>query len=389
MTEAGAQVVWRTTVGDNIEIITEAIGRAMQRAELVIATGGLGPTSDDLTKKAICKYFKRQLIFHDNILKKIEKRYAARGVKMPAINQNQALLPQGAELIDNKHGSAVGIVMEQDGKLFVATPGVPMEMKPMIEGWVVENIKKRAKGQTTLHRKIHTFGIIESAIHEKIADLIEGKQPGPLALKISVAFLPSFKGVDLRLSLQTSRIDDGKKAIAILESKITERISDFIFGHDDDTLPQVVGKLLSTHHLTLAVAESCTGGYLGKVITDIPGSSAYFLGGVIAYSNEIKMKSLSVPQIILEKYGAVSEECARYMAEGVSQNLGANIGVSITGIAGPDGGTDEKPVGLVYIGISYNGKTEAQLFNFGAERERNRERAVYSALDMIRRVILG
>ena len=381
-------MIWRTTVGDNIEIIAEAIARAMQRAEFVIATGGLGPTGDDVTKKAICKYFRRQLIFHDNILKKIEKRYAARGIKMPAINQNQALLPQGADFIENEHGSAVGIVLDQDGKLFVSLPGVPLEMKAMIEGWVVDTIRKQAKGVTTLHRKIRTYGIIESAIAEKITDLSEGKQAGPLANKISVAFLPSFKGVDLRLSLQTSRVEEGKKAIAELESKITGRLDKYIFGYDDDTMPQVVGALLKKNQLKLAVAESCTGGYLGQIITNASGSSEYFLGGIIAYSNELKIKFLAVPPAVLEMHGAVSSECARYMAEGISKNFGADMGISITGIAGPLGGTEEKPVGLVYIGVAFKGKTEVREHRFGNDRERNRERAAFSALDAIRRALL-
>ncbi len=188
MTEAGGQVVWRTTVGDDPETITEAIGRAMQRADMVITTGGLGPTSDDVTKKAICKYFKRPLIFYDKILKKIEKRFNERGLVMPAVNQNQALLPQGAEFVDNPIGSAVGIAIDDDDKLFVAVPGVPSEMEAMTLGWITENIKKRSTGIFTLHRKIRTVGIIESVLFEKIADLIDPKSLSRKDTKIGVAF---------------------------------------------------------------------------------------------------------------------------------------------------------------------------------------------------------
>ncbi len=387
-------MVWRTTVGDDLETITEAIARALQRADLVITTGGLGPTNDDITKKAICKYFKRPLIFYDKILKKIEARFKQRGLTMPAINQNQALLPQAAEFIDNPVGSAVGIAIKEEDRLFVAIPGVPSEMKAMIEGWVTDAIKKRSGEIVTIHRKLRTVGIIESVLYEKIADLIDFKvQTGRTERsagdeKIAVAFLPSWKGVDVRLTAVTKDEDQSRQKIVELEKKMTGRISKYVYGYDDDSLPEVVGEMLREKHMTIAVAESCTGGLLGKTITDIPGSSDYFAGGVIAYSNELKMKLLSVPQIILEKYGAVSEECARYMAEGAVQNLGANIGISVTGIAGPSGGTDEKPVGITYIGLSAAGKTNAKEYRFGNNRERNRERSAVVALDMVRRYLM-
>jgi len=389
VTSAGAKVIWRTTVGDNLDMITEAIARATQRADLTIATGGLGPTNDDITKKAICRYFKRPLVFYDNILKRIEKRFSDRGIEMPAINQNQALLPQRAEFIDNPVGSAVGIVIDEDDHLFVSVPGVPSEMRAMVDGWVVETIQKRAGGFVTLHRKIRTVGIIESVLYERISDLIDTKsQPGKTQ-RVDFAFLPSWRGVDIRLTMTTKDQEAGLKYVTELEEKIKEKAGKYIFGYDGDTLPQIVGEKLRSRRMTVAVAESCTGGLLGKMFTDVPGSSNYFLGGIIAYSNELKMKMLSVPQIILEKYGAVSDECARYMAEGATQNLGANIGLSITGIAGPDGGTDEKPVGLVYVGISAAGKSKAKEYHFGTDRDRNRERAAVAALDMLRRYLDG
>jgi nicotinamide-nucleotide amidase len=388
-TEAGGQVVWRTTVGDDPETITESIGRAMQRADMVITTGGLGPTSDDVTKKAICKFFKRPLIFYDKILKKIENRFKERGLTMPAVNQNQALLPQGAEFVDNPIGSAVGIAIENDEKLFVAIPGVPSEMEAMTLDWITESIKKRSAGSITLHRKIRTVGIIESVLYEKIADLIDPKSLSRKDTGLSVAFLPSWKGVDLRLTAIDSEEERARQEIATLEAKIDERIGKYVYGYNDDNLAGKVGDMLREKHLTLAVAESCTGGLLGKMVTDIPGSSDYFVGGITAYTNEMKMKLLSVPDIILEKYGAVSDECARYMAEGVSRNLGADIGVSITGIAGPSGGTEEKPVGLVYVAVAAGGKTGARERRFGNDRERNRERSAVMALDMIRRYLVA
>lgn len=379
---------WRTTVGDELEVLTDAIAKAMQRADIVITTGGLGPTNDDITKKAICRYFKRPLILYDNILKKIEKRFKQRGIDMPAINQNQALLPQGATFVDNEMGSAVGIAIEEDDRLFVSTPGVPSEMKPMIAGWVTDEIKKRSGGLVTIHKKLKTVGIIESVLYEKVADLIDPKKQ-PREAKISVAFLPSWRGVDMRLTVTTANEELGRKNIEALEEKMVERIGKYLYGKGDVNLPEVVGELLRSKEMTLAVAESCTGGLLGKMITDISGSSDYFLGGVIAYSNDLKIKLLSVPQIILEKYGAVSSECASYMAEGVIQATGADIGVSITGVAGPTGGTEEKPVGLVYVGLAVPGKTNAKECRFGNQRESNRDRSAVTALDMVRRYLAG
>jgi len=389
MTTAGARVFWRTTVGDNVDLIVEAMVRAMQRSDIVIATGGLGPTNDDLTKKAICKYFKRQLVFHDDILKRIEDRFRARGLAMPAINQNQALQPQGAELVENEIGSAVGIAFDEDGKLFVALPGVPEEMKLMVSGWVVERIRAKAGNFAVLHRRIKTTGIFESALFEKIANLVENKGGSQAEDKISVAFLPGWRGIEIRLTIATLDESEGRRQIAELEARIAARIGKYIYGYGDDTLPGVAGRILKEKHATLAVAESCTGGLLGKLLTDIPGSSEYFLGGVIAYSNEIKKALLDVSEELLQKYGAVSEQCAIAMAEGARNRLGATVAVSITGVAGPDGGTPDKPVGLVYVGLAAPDISKAVSANIGPVRERNRERSATMALDMVRKYLLG
>jgi nicotinamide-nucleotide amidase len=374
-------------VGDDVEQIIEAIGRAMQRSELVITTGGLGPTSDDLTKKAITKYFKRPLIFHDDVLKDIESRFKARGLTMPAINQNQALLPQGATFIPNTRGSALGIVIEENGRMFISLPGVPHEMQLMAEGWVADTIRKRSGILVTLHRKIHTVGIFESALFEKISDLVETRHTGESNL--AVAFLPSPRGVDLRLTVTTRNASEGRKLIDELEAKITERIGNYIYGHDNETIAKVVGELLRKRKMKLAVAESCTGGLLGKIITDVSGSSDYFLGGIIAYSDEIKKMHLAVPPDVLAKDGAVSEQCALFMAEGARKNFDSDIAVSITGIAGPTGESPEKPIGLTYIGISAADRKVVKEERFAGDRERNRERSAITALDLVRRYLLG
>lgn len=381
LADAGIELVYHTTVGDDPETMLSAFALAMNRCDIILTTGGLGPTHDDITKKVICKYFKRQLVFHEEILLDLEKRYETMGVKMPPINQNQALLPQGAGFLKNKIGSALGIVMEDRGKMFVSMPGVPSEMEMMVTDELLPLLLKKAAGQVIIHRKLRTFGLMESVIFEKVKNIIEEKSI------VGVAFLPGYQGVDIRFTTKSDDETEARQAIAEIEQRFTEKIGEHIYGYDNDELPGVVGKLLTDKKMTIAVAESCTGGFLGKLITDIPGSSAYFLGGVIAYSNDIKIKLLNVQAEIIRRHGAVSEQTASYMANGVRTLTGADIGVAITGIAGPDGGTPEKPVGLIYIGLTAAAKTEAKQFNFGKVRERNRQRASYAALDMVRRYL--
>lgn len=382
ITETGIELVYHTTVGDDSETLLNAIAQAMKRVDIVLTTGGLGPTHDDITKKIICKYFKRQLVFHENILKELEEKYKAQGMVMPPINQNQALLPQGAKFFENRIGSALGIIFQENGKIFISMPGVPSEMKIMINEQVLPYFKEKISGQIKIiHRKLRTIGIAESAIFEKVKKIIDEKSP------VKIAFLPSFRGVDIRLTVKIDNKVKADEAIAKVEKRFMEIIGKYIFGYDNDELPDIIGKQLMDRGLTIAVAESCTGGMLGKIFTAIPGSSAYFLGGVISYSNDIKTKILNVPAITIERHGAVSAETAKYMADGARKLTGASIGVAITGIAGPAGGTPEKPVGLTYIGIAVEDGIKAKDFHYGKDRRHNRLRACYSALDMVRRYL--
>jgi nicotinamide-nucleotide amidase len=382
LAEAGVDLVYHTTVGDQAEDIIGAIGLAMNRVDFVLITGGLGPTHDDITKKVLCKFFKRQLVFHEDILKSLEKRYSDLGIVMPPINQNQALLPQGAKLIENKIGSALGMIFEERGKMLVSVPGVPAEMEAMVADSIIPMLMQKSDGQIIIHRKIRTIGIMESAIFEKVKDIIDEKS------FIKVAFLPSYKGVDIRLTARTDDRTKAENAITELIEKYKNRIGKYIFGYDDDELPAIIGFLLNEKKQTLAVAESCTGGLLGKTITDISGSSAYFKGGVISYANEIKIDLLNVPPIAIEAHGAVSSETAKFMAEGVRERCRADIGVAITGVAGPTGGTPEKPVGLVYIGLASNKDTITKEFRFKSARAATRLRSTYAALDLIRKHLL-
>ena len=378
LTAFGIQVVFITSVGDDINRIAEAFDTARSRADVIIASGGLGPTSDDLTKKAIVKAFKRNLVFHPEILKNIEESFQKRGIPMPGINQNQALIPQGAKALSNLWGVAPGIFIEDEEKLFFALPGVPVEMKWMLENEVLSILKSKLPEHFILHRKLRTTGISESALYEKIEKLIDPKE------EVKIAFLPTYLGVDIRLTMKADEKDQALKKIDENEGKLREILGAYIYGKDDQTLEVVVGNLLLERKKTIAVAESCTGGLIGAKFTSVSGSSRYFERGVVTYSNEAKTELLSVPPEMIEKYGAVSEEVAVWMAEGVRKLAKTDYGLSVTGIAGPTGGTQQKPVGLVFIGFAHENDSFAQKFMFGQDRNSNRERAAQTALNLVR-----
>jgi nicotinamide-nucleotide amidase len=378
LTSEGIEVVFKTSVGDDINRMAEAFNIARTRADVIIASGGLGPTVDDLTKKAMVKAYKRNLIFHQEILKQIEESFRKRGIPMPQINQNQALIPQGAKALANLWGVAPGIFLEDEKNLFFALPGVPAEMMWMLENEVLPILRDKKPDHFIIHRKLKTTGTSESALYEKIEKLIDP------AGEIKLAFLPSYLGVDVRLSMETNDKEQAQAQIDELEKKIREVAGDLIYGIDDQTLEEVVGKLLLKMGKTLAVAESCTGGMIGARLTNISGSSEYFERGVITYSNQAKTELLGVPGEIIEKHGAVSAEVALLMAEGVRRLARTDLGLSITGIAGPTGGTPQKPVGLVYIGLAHENGSAAKKFLFGENRNSNRERSTQAALNMIR-----
>jgi nicotinamide-nucleotide amidase len=378
LTGEGIEVVFSTSVGDDVNKMAEVFGMAGSRADVIIATGGLGPTSDDLTKKAMVKAFKRNLIFHEEILKEIEKSFEKRGKSMPKVNQNQALIPQGAKPLANRWGVAPGIFIEEGNKLFFFLPGVPLEMKWMLENEVLPILRTKKPDSFILRKMLKTTGIPESVIYEKIEGLIDPKR------EVKIAFLPSYLGVDVRLTINLKQKEEAQAKIEALEQKIREILGTYIYGTDDQTLEEVVGKLLSDKDKTIAVAESCTGGLIGAKFTNISGSSKYFERGVVTYTNQAKIELLGIPKEIIDQYGAVSEQTAILMAEGVRRLAKTDYGLSSTGIAGPTGGTPEKPVGLVYIGFAHANDSFAQKFQFGEDRITNRERAAQAALNMVR-----
>lgn len=371
LSQLGIEVDYKTSVGDDIKNISEALTIALSRADLVITTGGLGPTNDDITKKAIVKVFKRNLVFHEEILMKVEESFKKRGMEMPKINQNQALLPQGSKAIPNQFGSAPGIFVREENKLFFALPGVPLEMRSMMEKDVLKMLEKSSKANV-FEKKLRTTGIPESAIYERIEPILASTS------EVKVAFLPSFLGVDIRLNSRS------QERLHEKEKQIGELLGNVMYGEGDITLEEVVGGLLKEKRKTVSVAESCTGGLIGKRFTNVSGSSEYFERGVVSYSNQAKMELLKIPQEMIEKYGAVSEQVAILMAEGIRRLAKTGYGLSATGIAGPTGGTPEKPVGLIWIGFAHENDSFAERFLFGEDRETNRQRAAQAALNLVR-----
>ena len=380
LANVGIEVVHKTTVGDRHDDMKEAIAAAWKRSAVTIMTGGLGPTKDDITKNAICAAFDRKLVLQDEILKKLEALYRARNLKMPAMAQSQALQPQGADLINNPIGTAPGIVFQDAERFFAALPGVPSEMKAILDQSIIPYLAKRPGRNHIVMRRIRTIGITETGIAELISDL------EPTNEKVRLAYLPSYKGVDLRVTAISASEAEATETADNLAKAINSRIGDYVFTIGEQTLPEIVGAMLKSQSKTLALAESCTGGLIAKMITDLPGSSEYFVGSVVAYSNEVKEKVLDVPRDILLEKGAVSHEVAEAMAWGVLRLTGADYAISITGIAGPGGATAEKPVGLVYVGYAdkHDRVSAEQLKLFGT-RERIRERSAMTALDILRR----
>ena len=381
--EAGCELKWRVTVGDDIAVIVSAIRTALTRADIVITTGGLGPTHDDRTKDALCELFDRKLVHHPEILQELLRRYAARNMTMPKSNENQAMLPDGARLFPNQFGSAVGICMEQTGKAVIALPGVPREMMALMTESVVPYVRERfPSGEIVVH-KIRTTGITESKLSDLLTPFVHVPE------HISFAYLPSYGGVDLRFIAKGVNRESLQREIASIDSTIRKHAGEFVFGTNDDTLESVVGGLLHSRHATLSVAESCTAGMLGATIANVPGSSGYFMGGVISYDNSVKERELGVAPEILKSYGAVSSECAAAMATGVREKFNTTYALSITGIAGPDGETSEKPVGLVWFGLATAEKTLTTQFRLSGDRQIIRTRATSIALDLLRRALLG
>ncbi|MBI3909961.1 MAG: competence/damage-inducible protein A, partial [Armatimonadetes bacterium] len=354
--------------------------RAAGRADLIITSGGLGPTQDDLTKEAIAEAFAEELILDDESLQHVTSFFARRGIPMPERNRKQALIYRSGRPIPNPNGTAPGALLEKDGKIVISLPGPPRELVPMVEDWLVPYLTGKLGGrrQYLRSRVLRFFGIGESALEERVQDLLAGANP-------TVAPLAHTGEVHLRLTAKAGSPEEAQALIAPVEAEIRSRAGQYLYGTDETTLEEATVKTLIAAVETVAVAESCTGGLLGTRITNVPGSSATFLGGVICYSDDVKVRLCEVPEAVLVRHGAVSEACAHALAEGIRRVMGADIGASITGIAGPEGGTPEKPVGLVYVGLATAGGTRVERHLFMGQRPDIRFRSTHVALDMIRR----
>jgi competence/damage-inducible protein CinA-like protein len=389
LSSIGVAIRRRATVGDAAEEIASAVREALDRTGAVITTGGLGPTSDDLTKAAIASLFGRGMRLDEEHVAWMEQRWLQRfGRRMPESNRAQAMLPEGARKLVNNHGSAPGIWLEDDrGRWVAMLPGVPREMRGMLADTLLPLIRDRAvrSGEPTVvrSRTLRTTGVAESLLADQIDPIRETLG------EITLAYLPAPDGVDLRLTTRGLPAADAEAELDRAAGIVRSRVGRAIYAEGDTDMPTVVLQLCRERRLTIAVAESCTGGLLGARLTSIPGSSDVVLGGVIAYANEVKRSLLGVSDAVLNDQGAVSETVARQLAEGVRERLGASIGIGITGVAGPGGGSAEKPVGTVWIAAAFPTGTRTRLLRLIGDREEIRRRATQSSLELVRRSLLG
>ncbi len=367
-------------VGDNERRMEAALRLAAERSQAVLATGGLGPTVDDVTRKVAAKLSQRQLVFHEDLAKRIEERFSRSGKPFPKVNLNQAFIPQGATVVPNPVGTAPGFIVKVQKSHLICLPGVPAEMKAMFEETVGPFLKSlRPEGSLIKSRVYRTTGISESRLNEKIVDIFE-RSTNP-----TVGVLAHPEGVDIRL---TAKAESGAQADTLLDSLgrvLTSRLPTVIYGLDRDGLETIVGRLLTTRRLTLAVAESCTGGLIAHRLTQVPGSSNYFLNGFVVYGNESKIRLLQVSPDLIETKGAVSRETAEFLARNCREKSRADIALSTTGIAGPGGGTPQKPVGLTYIAVADEQGAQAMEFHFTGDRETVKKKASQAALEILRR----
>jgi len=368
-----------TTIQDVPDEIIRSINEAMQRSQVVLVTGGLGPTRDDRTKDSLLKLFGGSLREDTQVLKDIHEFLSSRSIPVNEMNRKQALVPTSCRVMRNHQGTAPGMWFDKEGKVVVSMPGVPFEMKDLMTREVLPELKKRFAEGVIIHKTLMTTGIPESVLTQTI-------QPWEDALPshIRLAYLPSPGMVKLRLTGTGTDRARLSKEIEEIAERLKPYLPDGLYESEEIPLEKVIGKMLKEHHFSLAVAESCTGGFLAHLMTRYPGSSQFFKGGVVAYSNEIKEHLLHVDSKVLEVHGAVSEEVVRQMAESVRLQFHANWGIGISGIAGPDGGTTRKPVGTVWIAVSNDSETTARLFHFGTDRNRNILRAAMAAMNLLR-----
>lgn len=376
------------TVGDGPELMRETFADAWRRADIVISAGGLGPTFDDLTRDVWSKVVKRSLAFQDWILRDIQQKFKQRSIKMPPHNRRQAYVLRGAEVLPNPFGTAPGQFLTVGRKILILLPGPPRELYPMTESHVIPRLKKALVLRHCIFKTVLLVGVPESEVDQKIRPLVARYQRFR-GCRVTHGILASQSVISVRFIVEGPDAAAARQALDALASKFRRCLGSNVFGEDNDTLESVVGRLLLRQRKTLSVAESCTGGLIGKIITDQPGSSSYFLESVTAYSDQSKIRRLGVKKKTLSAFGAVSKEVAREMALGIKRTSGSDFSLSVTGIAGPDGGSPAKPVGLVYIGCSGRKRTFVREFRFSGDRGWIRHRSALIALDILRRELLA
>lgn len=375
----GIEVKLKTVVGDDDARLEEAIKDALRRSSVVITTGGLGPTEDDITRKIAARAMSRRLALNEKVLEKIRDQFMRMGRAMPEINSRQAMVIEGAEILDNNHGTAPGMYLVHDGRSVALLPGPPREMRPMFENFVLPKLSEKAGAVRVVRRVLRVAGLGESAIDERIAPIYTQYQ------NPQTTILFNRSEVEIHLTAQAKTEQDAELLLDGLAGQLEERLGDAVFAFRGETMEEVVGLKLAVSGYTLAVAESCTGGLISQRITEVPGSSVYFKEGAITYSNEAKVRTLGVPASLFLEYGAVSSQVAEAMASGVRLAAQSDFGLSVTGIAGPGGGSEEKPVGLVYIALADDIHVEHRKLMLPGDRQLIRWRASQAALDLLRR----
>ena len=377
----GIKVHQITSISDNRDHILTTLAEASARVQLIMITGGLGPTKDDITKQTLCDYFNTSLVFSDQAYKNVEKLFAARGFAVSELNRQQAMVPANCRVISNPNGTAPGMWFEKDGCIYVSMPGVPFEMKAIMEQEIIPQLLDKLN-KVIIHRTILTEGVGESHLASEIEPWEDS-----LPSFIKLAYLPQPGMVRLRLTAYGTNRNDLQEAVTKAEKELYPYAGKYIFGFDDDTMESVTGQLLRKKRATLSTAESCTGGNIAQLITSIAGSSDYFKGSIVAYSNEIKEQFVGVPHQVLADFGAVSEQTVKAMAEGIRNRFSTDYAIAVSGIAGPGGGTAEKPVGTTWIAVATPTGTVARKFLFGDHRGRNIRKASVTALNMLRKTL--
>lgn len=377
--ETGASVILKMTVADNESAITRALDYCFAQTTLVILTGGLGPTNDDITKKTLARYFNTELVLFPEELENIKALLKHRYSRLSEAHLSQAYLPKNCKALRNNLGTAPGMLFQSEDKILISLPGVPFEMKSIFENEVIPILRNKIP-QKLISLNIKTAGIAESVLAAKIRDIEQTLPP-----QIALAYLPSVGQVKLRITAIEN--EENLQIINSIKDKISERIPEFIYGFGDVTIQQAIGQILMEKNLTLSVAESCTGGYISHLLTTVPGSSAYFKGGMVSYANEVKIFQLGVSKKIIEIYGAVSDECVREMAHQIRLSMKTDIGLAVSGIAGPGGATPDKPLGLVYFAVADSNHLESHHLIFDRGRIQNIQFFAISALNFLRQFL--